>query len=70
MKYLQDEIRRDLGILKGLEMMDSLKLTVFEETSKFEGANPSKIRNHFGEWAAAAPQEEQGTRPQLSQRYR
>jgi len=67
---LQEETRRNLGFYKGLEMMDSLKLTVFEDKSQFEGADESKIRNHFEEWAANAAQEEQGTGPQLSQRYR
>jgi hypothetical protein len=53
-EYLQEEARRTLGFYKGLEMMDSLKLTVFEDKSQFEGADESRIRNHFEEWAANA----------------
>jgi hypothetical protein len=67
---LQEETRRDLERYKGLEMMDSLKLTVFEDKSQFESVDDTKIRNHFKVWAATAAQEEKGTGPGLSQRYR
>jgi hypothetical protein len=41
-------------------MMDSLRVTVFEDKSKFDGASDSVIREHFKKRAANAVEEEQG----------
>ncbi|KAF7182524.1 hypothetical protein CNMCM7691_002095 [Aspergillus felis] len=54
----------------GLDMMDRLSLTVFEDQTTFDGATTSFVREHFKKWAATAPQEEQGTGPGNAQRYR
>jgi hypothetical protein len=60
-----------LEIYNGLDMMDSLSITVFEDRSILDGASTSVVvREHFKQWAATAPQQEQGTGPALSQRYR
>jgi len=70
MERLRDQIRRTLEIYNGLDMMDSLSITVFEDRSILDGASTSVVREHFKQWAATAPQQEQGTGPALSQRYR
>jgi len=70
MELLRDAIRRTLEILNGLDMMDSLSITVFEDRSILDDASTSFVREHFKQWAATAPQQEQGTGPALSQRYR
>jgi hypothetical protein len=66
---LRDQIRCTLEIYNGLDMMDSLSVTVFEDRSVLDGASTSVVREHFKQWAATAPQQEQGTGPAL-QRYR
>ena len=50
--------------------MESLSLTVIEDRSILDDASTSFVREHFKQWAATAPQKEQGTSPGLSQRYR
>ena len=70
MERLRDQIRRTLESCNGLDMMDSLSITVFEDRSILDGASTSVVREHFKQWAATAPQQEQGTGPALSQRYR
>ncbi|KAF7163908.1 hypothetical protein CNMCM6106_000680 [Aspergillus hiratsukae] len=54
----------------GLDMLERLTLTVFDDQSTFDGATTSFVREHFKKWAATAPQEEQGTGPGNAQRYR
>lgn len=70
MGHLRYRIRETLEIYNGLDMMDSLSITVIEDPSTFDGASTSVVREHFKRWAATAPQQEQGTGPALSQRYR
>jgi hypothetical protein len=43
-----------------LEMQTSLDYRVFEDRDLFDGAHPFVIREHFSQWAANAPREEQG----------
>jgi len=54
----------------GSDLLERLRLTVFEDRSKFDGASTAAIREHFKQWAENAPQEEQGTGPGDSHRYR
>jgi hypothetical protein len=70
MEHFRDQIRRTLEIYNGLDMMDRLSVTVVEGRSVLDGASISVVREHFKQWAATAPQQEQGTGPALSQRYR
>lgn len=65
-------IRKTLQFYNGLDMMESLNLTIFDDRSMFDGANKSAVRDHFKKWADTAPQLEQGTVPGYtnSQRYR
>ena len=70
MERLRGRIRSTLEIYNGLDMMDSLSITVFEDRSILDNASTSVVREHFKQWAATAPQQEQGTGPTLSQRYR
>jgi hypothetical protein len=59
-------------VYNGVDMMDSLSLTVIEDRSVLEGASSKVVREHFTEWAVTAPQQEQGAGagPEQSQRYR
>ncbi|KAG2026278.1 hypothetical protein GB937_001786 [Aspergillus fischeri] len=52
-----------MGSYNGLDMMDRLALTVFDDRTTFDRGHPLK-------WAATAPQEEQGTGPGNAQHYR
>ncbi|KAI9823659.1 MAG: hypothetical protein M1826_007677 [Phylliscum demangeonii] len=70
MDRLRLEIRQRLESSNGLDMMDRLQLTVVEDRSTWDGASTALVREHFKQWAATAPQQEQGTGPGLSQRYR
>jgi hypothetical protein len=70
MRRLRYQIQHTLEFYNGLDLMDSLSLTVFEDPSIFDDASTSAIREHFKQWAATAPQQEQCTGPALSQRYR
>jgi hypothetical protein len=56
----------------GLDLLDNLALTVFEDSTSFDGAATAVVRDHFNRWAATAVQQEQGTGPGVvgSQRYR
>ena len=61
----------------GLDLLDNLALTVFDDPSKFNIATTAVIRDHFKPWAATMEQEEQGPfsdpkqiRSPGSQRYR
>ncbi|KAF7171146.1 hypothetical protein CNMCM5623_003575 [Aspergillus felis] len=64
--------RRSLEFYQGLDLMDSLGLTVLEDRSRFDGATTSIIRDHFRQWAETAVEAEQGAgaRARDSQRYR
>ncbi|OBT75711.1 hypothetical protein VF21_05961 [Pseudogymnoascus sp. 05NY08] len=72
MELLQHRIRRSLEFYDGLDMMDSLSLTIIEDRSTFDDASTSSVREHFRQWAATAPNAEQGEGigPGQSQRYR
>ena len=70
MERLRYRIREVLEIYNGLDMIDSLSMTVIEDRSILDGASTSIVREHFKQWASTAPQQEQGTGPALSQRYR
>ncbi|KAJ5457225.1 hypothetical protein N7530_012499 [Penicillium desertorum] len=52
----------------GLDLLDNLAVTVFEDSS-FDGAATAVVRNHFKRWAATAAQQEQGIGPGMSERY-
>ena len=58
-----------LKFYNGLDMLDSLEIAVLEDRSTLEGASKDFVRERFTQWAAEAPQREQGTGPGLSQRY-
>ncbi|KAE8420021.1 hypothetical protein BDV36DRAFT_293670 [Aspergillus pseudocaelatus] len=65
-------VTKSLECYNGLDLIDSFAPTVFEDES-FDGASTAFLRNHFQEWAATAPQVEQGVdycRFPASGRYR
>jgi hypothetical protein len=70
MERLRYHIRHTLKVYNGLDMMNSLSITVIEDRSILDDASTSVVREHFKQWAATAPQQEQGAGPGLSQRYR
>ena len=72
MEHLRHQIRDALEFYNGLDIMDSLGLTVIDDRSILDDASTSFVREHFKQWAATAPEQEQGVGigPGLSQRYR
>ncbi|KFZ18150.1 hypothetical protein V501_01344 [Pseudogymnoascus sp. VKM F-4519 (FW-2642)] len=72
MGLLRRHIRRSFEFYNRLDIMDSLSLTIIEDKSIFDDASTSFVRKHFKQWAATAPEQEQGVGigPGLSQRYR
>lgn len=59
-----------LEFFNGLDLLDSFRMTIFDDRSVFDNASTSFIRDHFKQWVATAPQQEQGTGPGSVQRYR
>ncbi|RAK81188.1 uncharacterized protein BO72DRAFT_444735 [Aspergillus fijiensis CBS 313.89] len=47
----------------GLDILDSFRPTVMDDPTRFDGATPDAIREHFNEWAPAACESEQGILP-------
>lgn len=70
MTRLRYQTRRALKFYNGLDMLDSLDITVFEDRVGFNGASTSTVRERFKIWAATAPEAEQSTNAAQSQRYR
>jgi hypothetical protein len=72
MEHLRHHTSKSLEFCNGLDIMDSLSLTVIEDQSILDDASTSFVRMHFKQWAASAPEREQGQGigPGLSQRYR
>ncbi|KAB8212537.1 hypothetical protein BDV34DRAFT_184162 [Aspergillus parasiticus] len=72
MTRLLSHVTEYLEFYNGLDLLDSFAPTVFEDQS-FDGATTTLLRRHFKEWAATAPQVEQGndrSRFPQSGRYR
>lgn len=63
--YINDTLEQH----NGLDILDSLNYHVFEDRALFDGAHPSAVREHFRKWTTMAPQQEQGTEADRSQRY-
>lgn len=73
MDILRQENRKALSYEEGgLEMWESLDMTVFEDRSTLDGASKGFVREQFREWCKSAPQQEQGAEAEAgcSQRYR
>lgn len=72
MARLRYRIRNTLEFYNGLDMMDSLLLTVFDDKSLFDDASTMSVREHFKQWTATAPAIEQGegVAASVAQRYR
>lgn len=66
--YIDETLRYD----NGLDMLESLDYHIFEDRARFNQAHPAVIRDHFEQWTATAPQQEQGVAArqiERSQRY-
>lgn len=70
MARLQYRIKDELEYYNGLELLDSLAITVFDDKSLFDDASTTTVREHFDNWSATAPEKEQGTGEGNAQRYR
>ncbi|KAJ5863817.1 uncharacterized protein N7529_005733 [Penicillium soppii] len=68
MRRLLANTKKTLEGEGGLDLLDNLAVTVFEDSS-FNGAATAVVREHFKRWAATAAQQEQGTGPAMSERY-
>lgn len=69
-RRIRDRASESLKYYNGLDLMQRFRPIVFDDRAKFEGASTAAVREHFRQWTATAPQEEQGTGPGLSHRYR
>jgi len=74
MSRLRYRIRKTLEYYNGLDLMDSLGLTVIEDSENLDDVEASVVREHFKTWAETAAAREQGvvqdeTRAWESQRY-
>jgi hypothetical protein len=65
--YIESKLRYD----NALGMRKSLDCHVFEDREQFDGLHPYAVREHFAQWAASVPQQEQGEsrHSARSQRY-
>jgi hypothetical protein len=72
MQRFRHNIRQSLEVYNGLDMRESVWVTVIEDQSILDDASTSVVREHFKQWATTAPRQEQGEGigPGLSQRYR
>lgn len=70
MSRLRYHIHDTLTFYNGLDMLDSLELTVIDHAATLADASTSAVREHFRQWVTTACQTEQGTGPGMSQRYR
>jgi hypothetical protein len=57
-QYL-NPVKTSLERNNGLDILDRFGPTVFEDR-RFDGATSAAIRDHFNQWVATAPQQEQG----------
>jgi hypothetical protein len=46
-EHLNDQTRRYLKVYNGLDMMVSLRITIFDDKDKFDGASDEIIREDF-----------------------
>ncbi|MCJ1361076.1 hypothetical protein MMC16_000173 [Acarospora aff. strigata] len=67
---LRYQIQSALECYNGLDMLESLDMTVFEDRVSLDGAGKSAVREQFEKWTATAPEAEQSTGAGESQRYR
>lgn len=44
----------------GLDLLDNLALTVFDNPNQFDNATTAMVRDHFKQWAATMEEGEQG----------
>ncbi len=78
MKYYRAQLEKSLKSYNGLDLLDGLRITVFDDKETFDDAFTMDVREHFKEWTKTAPEEEQGGRGERegvigesgSQRYR
>jgi len=60
MERLRYYMKSTLQFDNALDMQTSLDYWVFDDHGQFDGAHPSTVREHFAQWVAYAPQQEQG----------
>ncbi|EMC93415.1 hypothetical protein BAUCODRAFT_76236 [Baudoinia panamericana UAMH 10762] len=71
---LRRQIDNTMQFYNGMDLMDKFRLTVMEDRAHYDSQQPWDIREHFSDWAATAPEREQGVEDKtgfgLSVRYR
>ena len=68
---LRYQVEGSLECYNGLDMLDNLDITVFEDKASLDGASKSAVREKFANWTETAPEAEQGTaNAAASQHYR
>ncbi|KAL4903828.1 hypothetical protein BDW74DRAFT_185915 [Aspergillus multicolor] len=61
LRLLLDDTKKMLLLSAGeLDLLRNLALTIFDDPTKFDGVTAAVVREHFKDWAAAAPVREQG----------
>jgi hypothetical protein len=63
MKVLRSGLHAGLECYNGLDLLESFKLTVFDDKDTLDDASTFAVREHFREWVKTAPYQEQGTGP-------
>lgn len=53
-------IRKTLEYYNGLDILDSFVPPVMDGKTRFDGINPSIVRDYFNQWARTACETEQG----------
>lgn len=69
MERLRYRIRQTLEFYNGLDLIDSLSLTVIEDREKLDDVEASVVREHFKTWAETALQREQGAQAHMQSEF-
>lgn len=67
-RRLNEAIRSAMDTYNGHDMLESWRVTVFDDKERLDNANTQVVREHFREWSATAVKEEQGSREAIEAR--
>ena len=59
MTYYRAQLERSLKFYNGLDLLDGLRITVFDDRERFDDASTLDVREHFKKWTRTAVEEEQ-----------
>ena len=63
MNKLRSNTKTMLGYGNGLELMNSLEMTIFDDRENLENASTTEVRRRFNDWAIDAPTENRALDP-------